>query len=147
MKAKIIKLKNLGTDNLVIVFVAMLSIVADLRKVIKDFSMPKLIQFAFGLLEYAAVITIAPQAFKEFKDLNAVEAKQVEEQVRNEFDIEDDDFEQALEEAITLITDTYAFLVQGASIGNRYVAYYNKYIKGEDTDGRFPEEKKRSKAA
>ncbi|MCG8332330.1 MAG: hypothetical protein MI974_31890 [Chitinophagales bacterium] len=144
MSAKIIKLEKLGTSNLVIVFVAMLTIAADLRKVFKNFTTAKLLQFAIGLVQYAAIIPLAKQALVEFKSLTPAKANEVEAQVKQQFDIEDDSFEQALEEAIELVVDTYEWVQQGADIGKKYMAYYHKYIK-PDAGSISPEERLKEK--
>lgn len=131
---KELKIKTLGTENLVAVFVAVLEIASNLRALFKDFSYAKLAQFAVGLVQYASIISAARQAWDEFQSLSVEKANDVERMVRQEFDIPDDDFEEAIEEAIGLVVDTYEWVQQGAELGGKYVAYYNKYIKGEKSD-------------
>lgn len=124
-----IRFKNLGTDNIVTVFVAILTISNDLRNLFKSFNYAKLGQFAVGLIQYASLVSVARQALAEFRQLTPDKAQIIEQKVREQFDIEDDRFEEAIEDALELVVDTYEWVQDGAGLGRRYVGYYEKYIQ------------------
>jgi hypothetical protein len=127
-----IRFKQLGTENLIRVFVAIFTVSNDLRILFRDFTIAKLIAFAVGLIEYAGLINAGRQALHEFKQLTPDKAREIEQEVRKRFNIGDQRFEAALEDALELVVDTYEWVQDGAFLGRRYVEYYHKYISGKD---------------
>ena len=131
---------KLGTDNIKTIFVVLLTIVAKIRALVKNFSTQGLVALAFDLLQYGNILSVARLAFDEFRSLNAVKAKEVKEAIKSEFDIPDDAFEATLEEALDLVADTYVWLMDGAGIGRRWVDYYETHLAAKD-DNELPGKK------
>lgn len=135
---KKLHVSKIGYENISPVLVTLLTIANDARVLARNFSPAKLGAFAFGLLQYAPMIALAKRAWEEFKDLNPNEADIVKAEVKRDFDIPDHKFEQAIEEALDIVVETYEWVVDGGDIWDKMKAYYGKHIEKDPLPDREP---------
>ena len=134
MKKPVLKIENLGVGNVTEVFTAMLLVASRFRNLVRGFNYGKLITFLGGLLEFAPLISAADVAWAEFKDMDAKEYAEVVAQVKKDFDIPDDRFEAAIEEALGITKLSYTWFSTGAGIWEKAKAYYEEYLAEQEAE-------------
>lgn len=132
---KKVYVSKIGVENLSPVIVTVLTISADLKNLITNFSPAKLGAFAFNLLQYAPMIALAKKAWAEFKDLDPNEAELVKAEVKRDFDIPDDKFEEAVEDALDIAVETYEWVVDGEGVWDKIKVYHAEYLAKEEPQG------------
>ena len=118
----------MGTDNIAKTFVVVLTLFAKIKQLITSFSFAKLVDIGLEVMKYGNIIAVARQAFEEFKEFNPQKAKQVKDQVKADFDIQDDQLEGDLEQAIDLLEESYSLGFDIITIGQRWIQFFSEVL-------------------
>ncbi|WP_282781097.1 hypothetical protein [Phaeodactylibacter xiamenensis] len=116
--------QNLGIDNIKIVLTILLTFLSDILNAFKTGNWLKLGQTLIGLLQYGNIVMIAQQALEEFKDLDQQESAEISRHFAQEFDLQDDEVEAKIEQAVAVIPEAYELVLDGLDIfarGNELV--------------------------
>jgi hypothetical protein len=116
--------QNLGIDNIKIVLTILLTFLSDILDVFKTGNWLQLGQTLIGLLQYGNIVIIAQQALEEFKDLDQQESAELSRHFAQEFDLQDDEVEAKIEQAVAVIPEAYELVLDGLDIfarGNELV--------------------------
>jgi superfamily I DNA and RNA helicase len=116
--------QNLGIDNIKIVLTILLTFLSDILNVFKTGNWLQLGQTLIGLLQYGNIVMIAQQALEEFKDLDQQESAELSRHFAQEFDLQDDEVEAKIEQAVAVIPEAYELVLDGLDIfarGNELV--------------------------
>ena len=116
--------QNLGIDNIKIVLTILLTFLSDILNVFKTGNWLQLGQTLIGLLQYGNIVMIAQQALEEFKDLDQQESAELSRHFAQEFDLQDDEVEAKIEQAVAVIPEAYELVLDGLDLfarGNELV--------------------------
>ena len=116
--------QNLGIDNIKIVLTILLTFLSDILNVFKTGNWLQLGQTLIGLLQYGNIVMIAQQALDEFKDLDQQESAELSRHFAQEFDLQDDEVEAKIEQAVAVIPEAYELVLDALDIfarGNELV--------------------------
>ena len=127
-----LQINNLGHANIVKTFVIALTLADKARTLFKDFSYQKLLSLGFELLQYGNILAYARQALEEFQSMTPDKATAAKNDIKEQFDIEDDNFEAQLEGALELIVKTYVLFMDIVSVTNEWGAYFQS-LRKKDT--------------
>jgi hypothetical protein len=108
--------QNLGIDNIKIVLTILLTFLSDILNVFKTGNWLQLGQTLIGLLQYGNIVMIAQQALEEFKDLDQQESEELSRHFAQEFDLQDDEVEAKIEQAVAVIPEAYELVIDGLDI-------------------------------
>lgn len=127
---------KLGTANIVKVFVVFLTLLARVRELIKNFSLPRLVSLGLEIVQYGNIIVVGRAALAEFKDLTPEEAEEAKQKIIVDFDIEDDAFEAELEEALNLVEETYDVVTSGLMAFSKWKTFISgiRILAAKKTD-------------
>ena len=128
-----LQINNLGHANIVKTFVIALTLADKARTLFKDFSYQKLLSLGFELLQYGNILAYARQALEEFQSMTPDKATAAKNDIKEQFDIEDDNFEAQLEGALELIVKTYVLFTDVLSLTNEWGAYFATLRKKEQS--------------
>lgn len=116
--------QDLGIDNIKIILTILLTFLSDILNAFKTGNWLKLGQTLIGLLQYGNIVMIAQQALEEFKDLDQQESAEISRHFAQEFDLQDDEVEAKIEQAVAVIPEAYELVLDGLDIfarGNELV--------------------------
>lgn len=123
-----IEAKSLGVANIILLLSLILDIRVKLVDLFKKFSLARLLDVGMEILRYGNVLTLANQAWAEFKDLKPEETAQVVAGLKEKFDLPDDqeEIERRIEEGLELLPEGHALVVQNIQYGSKVVAFWSQ---------------------
>ncbi len=106
---------KLGVDTIKSVFAGIIGIADQVATILDDgkIELIELPQLAIVTTTIPGLVQTVKQALPEFKDLDATEAKEVADYIQLNFDIQNDDLEAVIEQAVHLVAESYDVIFRG----------------------------------
>ena len=126
---------SLGIDNVKEIMTIVVTFFVDLIAVLKDRNWFRLFDVILNLLKFGNIVTLAKEAWDEFKDMSPDESRAVVDHFKEIFDIENDHLEALIEHAFEVIPRIYDLVLDAWGIGVRGIEIFNElkdiFVKDE----------------
>lgn len=116
------KSKKIGTENIKGILKEALLLATPIMKALDDgrIELTELFSIVPRLMSIPKIVSLSKQALKELKDLNAEESRGIAQYFEKQFNIPSDELEGVIEEAVYLLSDSYAVVENGTEVFNRW---------------------------
>lgn len=106
----------LGIDNIKNIMTVFIVFFIDLLEIIKSKNYVRILETVWGLVRFGNIIDIAKDAWLELKDVDQAESEELYLHFATEFDIENDQVEALIEQAISTIPRIYQITLNALSV-------------------------------